>query len=86
MLPIFKVGDKHLVTNYSPVSLLDQFSKIFEKLFVQQLISFKHDVLCKQQYGFRTNRSTSLAVMDFIENITSAADIKESAIGVFIDL
>lgn len=88
VLPIYKSGDKHLVTNYRPVSLLDQFSKILEKLFVHQLDNFieKHRILNDQQYGFRSSQSTSLAVMDFIENITTAVDKKESAIGIFIDL
>ena len=30
---IFKSGDKNTFTNYRPVSLLPQFSKILEKLF-----------------------------------------------------
>ena len=37
-------------------------------------------------YGFRTKLSTSLAVMELIEEITNATDNKKHAIGVFIDL
>lgn len=88
VLPIFKNGEKHLITNYRPISLLDQFSKILEKLFVQQLDIFleKYSLLSDCQYGFRSNRSTFLAVLDFVENITTAVDRKESALGIFIDL
>uniref|UniRef100_A0A672FS48 Reverse transcriptase domain-containing protein n=1 Tax=Salarias fasciatus TaxID=181472 RepID=A0A672FS48_SALFA len=38
------------------------------------------------QYGFRSNRSTAMALMDLAEEIASAIDSKKYAIGVFIDL
>ena len=38
------------------------------------------------QYGFRKNHSTSLALMHLCEKITSAIDRKEFTIGIFLDL
>lgn len=76
VIPIYKNGDKQFVSNYRPVSLLPQFSKILEKLFVKRLDSFKNDLLNDHQYGFRSNRSTSLAVMEFVENIATVVDNK----------
>uniref|UniRef100_A0A671WXI2 Reverse transcriptase domain-containing protein n=1 Tax=Sparus aurata TaxID=8175 RepID=A0A671WXI2_SPAAU len=46
----------------------------------------KHNILSDQQYGFRANRTTSLALMEFVEEITSAIENKEYAIGIFLDL
>ena len=40
VIPLFKSGYKHVFTNYRPVSLLPQFSKIFERLFNNRLDSF----------------------------------------------
>jgi hypothetical protein len=42
--------------------------------------------LFKNQYGFRKDHSTSLALHNLFDNITKAIDQKEYTIGVFIDL
>ena len=88
VIPIYKSGDKQLLTNYRPISLLSQFSKIIEKLFVERLDKFidKHHLLSKHQYGFRTNRSTTMAVVELVENISTSINKNEYMVGVFIDL
>ena len=88
VIPIFKGNDKQIFTNYRPISLLPQFSKILEKLFNVRLDNFieRHSILSNSQYGFRPNMSTSLALLELTEEITSALDKKKSTIGVFIDL
>jgi len=65
--------------NYRPISLLPQFSKILEKLFSNRLDKFldKHEILSDNQYGFRPNSSTSLALIDSIEEITNALEHKQ---------
>ena len=45
-----------------------------------------HHILTDRQYGFRSNHSTSLALTEFVEKVTSAIDKQESTFGVFIDL
>uniref|UniRef100_A0A3Q3KL62 Reverse transcriptase domain-containing protein n=1 Tax=Monopterus albus TaxID=43700 RepID=A0A3Q3KL62_MONAL len=88
VIPLYKSGDKHNLTNYRPISLLSQFSKILEKLFNNRLDTFidKHNILSDCQYGFRSKRSTSLAITDLMEDITSAMDEKKYTMGIFIDL
>ena len=88
VIPIFKTGDKHEFTNYRPVSLLPQFSKILEKVFYKRLDDFisKYKILCEQQYGFRANRTTTHALIDFVETVTTAIENKDYAIGIFLDL
>ena len=88
VIPVFKGNDKQVFTNYRPISLLPQFSKILEKLFNVRLDNFieRHSILNNSQYGFRPNMSTSLALLELTEEITSALDKKKSTIGVFIDL
>ena len=87
VIPIYKSGDKHVYTNYRPVSLLPQFSKILEKLFDARVNSFieKHQILMESQYGFRKGRSTSMALIDLTEALIGTIE-KNYAVGVFIDL
>ena len=87
VIPNFKLGEKGVFTNYQPVSLLPQFSKLLEK-FCSRVDNFinKCNILCESQYGFRSNRSTSLAIIDLIENISGMLDHRNSRTGIFIDL
>ena len=88
VIPLYKSGNKHHFTNYRPVSLLPQFSKILEKLFNNRLDNFidKHKLLTDNQYGFRANRSTSMALLESVEEITNSMDKKQQSIGIFLDL
>ena len=88
VIPIFKSGDRHHFTNYRPISVLSQFSKIIEKLFVKRLDQYldKYNILSNNQYGFRANRSTSMAVMELVEGISNSIEKGEYTVGVFIDL
>ena len=40
VIPLFKSNDNHFFTNYIPISLLLQFSKILEKLYNTRLDAF----------------------------------------------
>ena len=88
IIPLYKSGDKQLFTNYRPVALLPQFSKIIEKLFCKRLNAFidKYNLLTDSQYGFRPKRSTSTALLELVEEIVKANDNRKYTIGVFIDL
>ena len=88
VVPMFKSGDKALFSNYRPISVLPCFSKFLERIIYNRIINYLNDfdVLCDNQYGFRKNRSPSLALVDLCDKISSAFDRKEHAIGVFLDL
>ena len=88
VLPLYKANDEHEVSNYRPVSILTQFSKILEKLFEKRLRNFidKNNLLFDGQYGFRVNRSTGLALTELVDTILNALDNNKYCIGVFIDL
>ena len=66
VFPIFKSGNKHLVQNYRPISLLPCLSKVLEKLIKSRLLKFltKHTILYDLQYGFREKHSVLHALLD----------------------
>ena len=88
IVPLYKSGEKDIFTNYRPVSLLSQFSKILEKLFNSRLEKFidLHHILSDSQFGFRKNHSTNLALLELMEQITDSFENKKTTIGTFIDL
>ena len=88
VVPIYKKGQKSLTSNYRPISLLSIFNKILEKLMCKRLCSFliKENILYKYQFGFRQNHSTTLALIEIIDNIQTELDKGNSVIGTYLDL
>ena len=46
----------------------------------------KNKILTKHQYGFRQNRSTEHAIIDFVDKITTAIGQGNFSVGIFLDL
>ena len=88
IIPLYKIGAKDEFNNYRPMSLLPQFSKILEKLFDDRLEHFicRNNILTDCQFGFRTGRSSNMAIVNLMEKIANSLDNKKAVIGVFIDL
>jgi hypothetical protein len=74
VVPIPKKGDAHEVTNYRPVSLLSQVSKVLERLIFRQVSSFIKDSLYDIQHGFRCNRSCVTQLLNVFHNLGRALD------------
>lgn len=88
VVPIYKNDDRTSVNNYRPISVLPFFSKIIERLMYNRTLDFlnKNEILAKNQYGFRENHSTSMALIKLIDQITEELNNKQFSIGIFIDL
>jgi hypothetical protein len=88
LCPVFKAGDKTLLSNYRPISILPSFSKLYEKCIHNRLTSYleANQILTTCQYGFRKNHSTHMAITDLYDNISMAIDNNEFVLSVFVDL
>ena len=89
VIPVFKIkGSPLSAENYRPISLLSNIDKIYQKLMHKRLIYFldKCNCLYSQQFGFRTNHSTSTALINCTEKIRKALDSGNHVCTVLIDL
>jgi len=82
VIPIFKKGDICLVGNYRPISLLSIFDKILEKIMCTSLYSY----LIDYQFGFRKCYSTTLALIDVLDQIYYQLDNNNKVLKIFLDL
>ena len=86
-MSFIQIYQTDLFENYRPISALAVVSKIIEKIFHKRLTEFlnNHDLLSKQQFGFRSKRSTELAATLFTDDIRKLVDDKKLVGSVFID-
>jgi len=89
VIPVFKSGDPHPMSNYRPISILPTVSKISEKLIAKQIINHLNTTpyaLHPMQFGFRAKYSTETATCFFTENIRALLDQGGVVGAVFLDL
>ena len=88
VIPVHKKDDHLQSSNYRPISLISNISKILEKIMHTRLYCFieKNNSLFELQFGFRCNHSTTHALIEITEKIRKACDSKNFACAVFVDL
>ena len=86
--PIHKKNDIKHIENYRPISLLPIFSKIYEKVVHKQLQNYFeiNNLFNQNQYGFRKNHSTELAIAQITDNILWEIENKQTPLSIFLDL
>ena len=86
--PIHKKGDKQLISNYRPISLLPVCSKIFEKIIFNNLYSYlvTNNLISANQSGFRPGDSTTNQLLYLVHMIHLALDEQKEVRSVFLDI
>ena len=69
VMPIPKEGNICNLSNYRTISVLPVFSKVFEKEANRQMCDYleNNSIVHKQQYGFRAKKSTTQAILHFLQ-------------------
>lgn len=85
--PLHKKGKKSLVNNYRPISTLSILSKVFEKLMRKRLLSFldANGIIHNKQFGFKSNCSTSDAILEFLHHVYNTLTEQKIFITIFLD-
>ena len=88
IVPIFKTGNASTVSNYRPISILSVFSKVFEKIVHARLEEYllENAILHNNQFGFRSELSTCMALLELVNKLAASVDAGEITVGLFIDL
>ena len=87
IVPIYKKGPKSDINNYRPISLLNIFSKIFEKIMKKYLLEFidSQNIISHKQFGFQKGKSTLDALTKFSKLIYEQLDQSNHVLSIFID-
>ena len=74
--PIFKKDDKTDKTNYRPISILPNLSKIYERFMQNQMYPYLNQIFSKYQCGFRKGYNAQHCLMAMIEKWREFLDVR----------
>ena len=86
--PVPKSGNKDLISNYRPVSIIPVLAKVFEGLIHHQVYGYleKNALIKDVQTGVRKDRSTQDILLGTVDDWKTALDQGQDVAAVMIDL
>ena len=86
IVPIHKSADRSSVTNYRPISLLSNASKILEQLIHNKLINHVSNIISTRQFGFMRGRSTVQQLLLFLDYIYDSISVGSQVDAIYLDI
>ena len=88
VVPAHKKGDKQILKNYRPISLLPIAGKIFERLLYDRMFEFfiANNLISKNQSGFRPGDSCINQLLSITHEIYQSFDDNLEVRAVFLDI
>ena len=83
--PIHKFGDRSLVSNYQPISLLCSISKVLERIIYNHVLGFISCSISPSQFGFLRNRSTAQQLLTFLNCVHESLQAKTQSDVIYLD-
>ena len=86
--PLWKGESRALAKNYRPVSLVSNFSKVFEKVIRKQMVKFINDnnLYDPSQHGARDGRSTITQLIEQHDKIVEQLEKGEIVELIYLDI
>ena len=72
--PVHKKDSKNTESNYRPVSILSNISKIYEKCIFFQISNYFEKILARYRFGFRKGHNTQQCLLVMIEKRRQSLD------------
>ena len=87
IVPLYKTGNKIVMSKYRPISILPTISKIFEILLHKRIYQFfqRNEVIHDNQFGLRKEHSTIHAIQTAISSVVTSLNSSYQSMGIFID-
>ena len=88
VVPVHKKGDKQILKNYRPISLLPLAGKIFERLLYDRMFEsfIANNLISKNQSGFRSSDSCINQLLSITHEIYQSFDDNLEVRAVFLDI
>ena len=88
IVPIHKKGDKQILKNYRPVSLLPICGKVFERLIYDEMFEFfnENELISPNQSGFKPGDSCIYQLLSITHEIFTSFDNGLETRGIFLDI
>lgn len=86
--PLFKGGERKILDNYRPISILPCIVQILEKHILETMTAFldRFSILSSTQYGFVSGRGTQPLLEDFADDLNLTFEKHQVACALFIDV
>ena len=85
IIPIFKSGDKSLISNYRPISLLCSISKVLERIVYDKVFGFIGQSISKSQYGFLRDHSCLQQLLSFLSCVEKSLESRCQHDTIYLD-
>jgi len=86
ILPINKKGDKCIMSNYRPISLLLSCSKIPETIMFNRVYQYvcANEILAPEQFGFRKESNIEKVVFSLTDSVLTSPNQRQQTVGTFL--
>ena len=84
--PIYKKDGRTEKSNYRPISVLSNVSKIYERCIYEQMYSYFDKIFSKNQFGFHKGFNTQHILLAMIEKMKALRDYKQFCAAIPTDL
>ena len=85
VVPVYKKGNKSLVSNYRPISLLCLVSKVMERNIYNSVYNIVEPLINTHQTGFMTGKSCTTQLLSVYDTVGKHLDEGKQTDMIFLD-